>query len=177
VPREENTQADFLSKLASANPTNLPIDVWIEVLDRPNMEKSSTTTFPIMRANDWRTPVKEYLLTGTVSPERLEAIKLTKRASGYSMIDGVLYKRSTSAPLLKCLSSEENIYVLREMHKGVCGLHAGFRALAAQVTRAGFYWPTILQDSRDLVNKCDECQRFALVSRQPLAEMTTIPSP
>lgn len=27
VPREENTQADFLSKLASANPTDLPIDV------------------------------------------------------------------------------------------------------------------------------------------------------
>jgi hypothetical protein len=54
------------------------------------------------------------------------------------MIDGLLYRRSTSSPLLKCLSSEENIYVLREMHEGVYGLHAGFRALAAQITKAGF---------------------------------------
>jgi hypothetical protein len=46
--------------------------------------------------------------------------------------------------------------------------------LAAQITRAGFYWPSILQDSKDLVKKCDECQVFALVSRQPSAEMTII---
>jgi len=43
--------------------------------------------------------------------------------------------------------------------------------------KQAFYWPTILQDSKDLVKKCDECQRFAPVSRQPSAEMTTIPSP
>jgi len=130
-----------------------------------------------MRANDWRTPVKEYLLTRIMSPDRLEAIKLTKRASSYCMIDRVLYRRSTSALLLNCLSLEESIYVLIEMHEGVCGLHTGFRALVAQVTRASVYWPTILQDSRDLVNKCDECQRFTPVSRQPSAETTTIPSP
>ena len=43
--------------------------------------------------------------------------------------------------------------------------------------KQAFYWPTILQDSKDLVKKCDECQRFAPVSRQPSAEMTKIPSP
>jgi len=47
-------------------------------------------------------------------------------------------------------------------------------ALAAQITRACFYWASILQDSKDLVKKCDECQIFALVSRQPSAEMTII---
>ena len=45
------------------------------------MEESNATAFPIMRANDWRTPIKEYLLTGTVLSDILEAIKLTKRAS------------------------------------------------------------------------------------------------
>lgn len=59
VPMREITQADFLYKLASTNPTDLPIDVWIEVMDRSSMKESSTTAFPIMRANDWRTPIKE----------------------------------------------------------------------------------------------------------------------
>jgi len=131
VPYEENTRADFLSKLASANSTDLPIDVWIEVLDHPSVEESSATTLPIMGAEDWRAPNKEYLLTGTLPSDRLKAIKLTKKALGYCLIDGVLYRRSTSSPFLKCLSSKESIYVLREIHEGVCGLHAGFKALAA----------------------------------------------
>jgi hypothetical protein len=45
--------------------------------------------------------------------------KLTKKASGYCLIDEVLYQRSISSPLLKCMSSKESTYVLREMHEGV----------------------------------------------------------
>jgi hypothetical protein len=33
VPREDNAQVDFLSKLTTTNLTDLLIDVWIEVLD------------------------------------------------------------------------------------------------------------------------------------------------
>lgn len=80
VPWKENTQVGFLSKLANANQTDLHIYVWIEVLDRPSMEESSATTFLIIGANDWRTLIKEYLLTGTVPSDRLEVIKLTNRA-------------------------------------------------------------------------------------------------
>jgi hypothetical protein len=88
----------------------------------------------------------------------MKAIKLIKRAAGYSLIDRVLYRRSTSSPLLKCLSSEEGTYVFREIHEGVHGLHTGIRALAAQTIRVGFYWHSILQESKDLVKKCDKCQ-------------------
>ncbi|KAL9399338.1 hypothetical protein Peur_008299 [Populus x canadensis] len=128
----------------------------------------------VMGVKDWRAPIKEYLLTRSSPSDRMKAIKLTKKALGYCLIDGVLYRRSTTSPLLKCLSSEENNYVLREIHEGVYGLHTGFRALAAQTTRADFYWPSILQDSKNLVKTCDECQRFSLVSRQLSAEMAAI---
>ena len=61
--------------------------------------------------------------------------------------------------------------------KESAGLLTRFSVLATQTTRAGFYWLFILQDSKDLVKKCDKCQRFTPVSRQPPAEMTTITSP
>jgi len=66
------------------------------------VEESNVTVLPIMRAEDWRTPIKEYLLTGTLPSDKMKDIKLIKRAAGYSLIDGVLYRRSTSSPLLKC---------------------------------------------------------------------------
>lgn len=97
-------QVNFLSKLASANPTNLPIDVWIEVLDRSSVKESVATVLLIMEVEDWRTPIKEYLFIETLPSNRNEIIKLTKGASGYCLIDGVLYQRSASSLLLKCLS-------------------------------------------------------------------------
>jgi hypothetical protein len=84
----------------------------------------------------------------------MEAIKLTKRASGYCLIDGVLYRISTSPSLLKCLSSEESTYVLREMHEGVCRLHTGFRALATQTIKVGFllafHTPRVQRPSKEV---------------------------
>jgi hypothetical protein len=61
--------------------------------------------------------------------------------------------------------------------KESAGLHTRFSVLVTQTTRVGFYWLFIFQDSKDLVKKCDKCQRFAPVSRQPPTEMTTITSP
>ena len=79
------------------------------------MKESNATILPIMRVEDWRAPIKEYLVIGTLPSDRMEAIKLTKRALGYCLIGEVLYRRSTSSSLLKCLSSEEGAYILREM--------------------------------------------------------------
>jgi len=56
---------------------------------------------------------------------------VTRNAIGYCVINNVFYWWSTSTPLLKCLSLEENTCVLREIHESICGLHTGSRALAA----------------------------------------------
>ncbi|GKU99640.1 hypothetical protein SLEP1_g12455 [Rubroshorea leprosula] len=54
-----------------------------------------------------------------------EAMKLRKKASWYTLVDGVLYKRSFSLSLLRCLNPYKAEYALREVHKGVCGSHVG----------------------------------------------------
>jgi hypothetical protein len=46
------------------------------------------------------------------------------------MVNGTLYKRGFMLPLLKCISSEEGNYILREIHEGVYGSHSGARVLA-----------------------------------------------
>jgi hypothetical protein len=73
------------------------------------------------------------------------------------MIDDVLYRRSISTPLLKCLSLQESFYVLQEIHEGICGLYTGSIAPTTQVMQTGYYWPTILQDAVSLVKRYDKC--------------------
>ncbi|XP_015965110.1 uncharacterized protein LOC107488845 [Arachis duranensis] len=63
-----------------------------------------------------------------------------------ALIDGL--RRGYSRPLLKCLDRSEVDLVLAEAHEGICGIHSGARSLAQKIPRAGFYWPTLWEDSR-----------------------------
>jgi hypothetical protein len=95
----------------------------------------------------------------------------------YVLIGGSLYRRGYTEPLLKCLKSSEAEYILKEIHEGVCGNHSGSRMLAHKAMRAGYYWPTMNKDSVKLVRKCDKCQRFARVMKQPPEKLSPITSP
>jgi hypothetical protein len=65
--------------------------------------------------------------------------------------------------------------ILKDIHGGVCGYHASSRAIAAKAFRAGFYWLTAIEDAKDIVRKCEACQRFASRPHAPTAELQPIP--
>ncbi|RVX18478.1 Retrovirus-related Pol polyprotein from transposon 17.6 [Vitis vinifera] len=50
------------------------------------------------------------------------------------------------------------LYVLAELHEGVCGNHSGGRSLAHRAHSQGYYWPTMKKDAAAYVKKCDKCQ-------------------
>ena len=78
---------------------------------------------------------------------------------------------------MKCVDEEEAKYVLEEIHKGICGDHAGPRSLVSKVIRISYFWPTMQVDAVELVKKCDKCQRFRNVQRLSTEKLTTITSP
>uniref|UniRef100_A0A2N9IVK9 Integrase catalytic domain-containing protein n=1 Tax=Fagus sylvatica TaxID=28930 RepID=A0A2N9IVK9_FAGSY len=121
----------------------------------------------------WTRPAQE----GTLPTDKTEAHKLIIRAFHFRLLGGILYKMGFSRPYLRCLSSEEANYIIREVHEGICGNHLGARSLAHKLTRAGYYWPSLLHDATQYVKTCDKCQRFANVPRVPLEEITPITSP
>jgi len=67
--------------------------------------------------------------------------------------------------------------VLKEIHEGVCGSHSGGRMLAHKAVRAGYYWPTMNQESMEMVQSCDKCQRFAKLQTKPPAKLNSVSSP
>ncbi|KAH1052885.1 hypothetical protein GYH30_022255 [Glycine max] len=56
-----------------------------------------------------------------------------KKASYYIILDGELFKRGLTIPLLKCLDNQQADYVMRELYEGIYGLHTGRRSLATKV--------------------------------------------
>jgi hypothetical protein len=95
----------------------------------------------------------------------------------FTLVNGMLYKRGFTLPLLKCVSPEEGNYILQEIHERVCGNHSRARVLTHKAIRAGFYWPNMSKDSTAIVRNCDKCQRFANITKQPPEKLSSISSP
>ncbi|GKV39886.1 hypothetical protein SLEP1_g47587 [Rubroshorea leprosula] len=177
IPRAENEQADLLSKFASDSSLSSR-SVFVEVLDEPSfmkprmMEISTNPDTP-----SWTDSIISFLRDGIVPEDKQEAMKLRKKASRYTLVDGILYKRSFSLPLLRCLNPYEAEYALREVHEGVCGSHVGARTLAHKVLRQGYYYPNMYKDATHFVQKCPRCQFFAHLTHQPAEELTNLVAP
>ncbi|GKV44734.1 hypothetical protein SLEP1_g51893 [Rubroshorea leprosula] len=177
IPRAENKQADSLSKFASDSSLSSR-SVFVEVLDQPSFTKPRVmeiSTNP--DALSWIDSIVSFLRDGIVPEDGQEALKLRKKASRYTLVDGVQYKRSFSLPLLRCLNPYEAEYALREVHEGVCGSHVGARTLAHKVLRQGYYWPNMYKDATYFVQKCPKCQFFAHLTHQPAEELTNMVAP
>uniref|UniRef100_A0A2N9GPG2 Uncharacterized protein n=1 Tax=Fagus sylvatica TaxID=28930 RepID=A0A2N9GPG2_FAGSY len=148
IPREQNTEADALAKLASSDEAT---DRYIEVQHSPSHLEEELS--PINVSNSWMTPIINYLEDETLPADPVEARKLKVRCTRFALIQGILYKRGFSLPYLRCLDKAEADYVMREVHEGICGNHSGARSLVHKLIRAGYYWPT-MQKGRGLLCSC-----------------------
>jgi hypothetical protein len=66
-------------------------------------------------------------------------------------------KNAKEEVLMKCITQEAGIELLKEIHSGTCDNHAASRTLVGKAFRAGFYWPSAVADADKLVRHCDGC--------------------
>ncbi|GKG10970.1 reverse transcriptase domain-containing protein, partial [Tanacetum coccineum] len=61
--------------------------------------------------------------------------------------------------MLGCVGPLQANYIIREVHEGACGMHAGARSVVAKIMMQGYYWPTMHGDTKEVVDKCvpDSC--------------------
>ncbi|XP_074324003.1 uncharacterized protein LOC141660923 [Apium graveolens] len=176
VLREVNTTVDALSQFASSEIENYPRSIYFQVLKTTTIHVINLIA-PVGVASCWIDPIKTHLETGWLPDDAQEARKLSVRALRYSLIEGLLYKRSFVISYLKCLRPLEAKKALKEAHEGIYGQHLEGRALTHKITRLGFYWPTMLADTKAYMKKCDRCERHAPIVRQPPERLTSISTP
>ncbi|KAL5540976.1 hypothetical protein UlMin_043773 [Ulmus minor] len=154
IPRNENTNADALARLATGLEDSLLKTVPLEILVEPSIDKHQQVD-AISDKPTWMDPIIAYLRDGTLPQDKFEARRLRYRSARYFLDKDKLRKRSFSSPSLTCLNEDQAKYVLQE----------------------GYYWPTIQADSLAFVQKCDKCQRFSTIPHQPPEELTPVSSP
>ncbi|KAK3022920.1 hypothetical protein RJ639_046464 [Escallonia herrerae] len=152
IPRDQNTQTDTLSRLASAEATDVQRSVYLEFLKDRSIS-SKTEIGSIDRKPCWMDTIIKFLSTGELPSERHEARNLRVKATRYTLVEGVLYKKFFSLPYLRCLRPSESIYALGEVHEGICGQHLGGRTLAQKILRQGYYWPTMQKDTVEFTRR------------------------
>ncbi|KAJ9189638.1 hypothetical protein P3X46_000907 [Hevea brasiliensis] len=78
-------------------------------------------SLPIDIRSTWMT----ILENGTLPNDPLEAKRIVQKAFGYSVLDGWLYQRSFLRPWFRCITPEEGMVILINVHKGLCNSHKG----------------------------------------------------
>ncbi|XP_021822806.1 uncharacterized protein LOC110764201 [Prunus avium] len=174
IPRNENSHADALARLASAINDKIGRMIPVKILTLPS---TAIAEICAIEYNTWMSPIHAYLTNGPLPANKAKARQLRYRSTRYIFINDILYKRGYSTPYMKCITEEQGEYVLREIHSGVCGDHSGYRSLAHKAFRQGYYWPSMHRDAITMVKKCDKCQRFGNIPHLPAEPLTPIVSP
>jgi hypothetical protein len=168
VPRLDNRDVDHLAWIASSR-APIPSDVIIEKLTKPSIktvEALRETDLMIIDGSeqqpevDWMSPIKAYVDNQLISDDNAEIEHIALKSRMYHLIDGVLYKQGTNDMMMKCISKDEGIQLLQEIHSGVYGAHSSWRSIVGKSFMHGFYWPTAKDDAMEIVTKCKGCQFF-----------------
>ncbi|XP_076916638.1 uncharacterized protein LOC143576435 [Bidens hawaiensis] len=136
IKRSENKSADALSMLASTNFKHFAKDIRVEVLDHPSVQQNQVLVIQT-GVESWMSSIIAYLSSGALPAGKAEARKIKHKALNYQLTDGILYRRSFLGPLLRCVDAEDANYLIREIHEGICGLHAGPRMTVVKIMNAG----------------------------------------
>ena len=124
----------MLARMAATTNPKLPKSMPLKVKISPSIGEE----VEVMQVNieeSWTDPILSYIRDGISPADKKQAKKLKYRVVRYKLLDGVLYRRGFTLPLLRCLDDEETNYVLREIHEGICGNHSGARTLAFKALR------------------------------------------
>nr|KYP66333.1 Retrovirus-related Pol polyprotein from transposon 17.6 [Cajanus cajan] len=151
VPRDQNSRADLLSKLASTKKPGATRSVIQETLTQPSInETQGSILFVQEELDSWMGSYIAYLTRGELPEDKKEA---------------------------SCLTMPQAQRVMDEIHGGMCGSHIGGRALVYKVARAGYFWLSLRNDCVNWVQKCDGCQRHATLHHSPAERLHSILSP
>jgi ribonuclease HI len=158
LPRKRNGEADELAKKAARGEA-MPPDVFFKILTAPSIkpDKHPLSIVNAIASMDWRTPIIAFLCGHYEPVETRDLKRMQARARGYVLKYDSLFKLGVCALLLKCITQEQGIEFMKEIHSGMCGSHIAARALAGKAFKQRFYCPMAIRDTEQIVKTCKAC--------------------
>ena len=179
ISRDLNGHVDTLASLASAVALELRRIIFVGVQNLPGVgRKINNGVCSIDQSISWMSPILAYLKDDVLPEDRKEVDRIRRIAPRYWVSkEGHLYRRSYTAPYLRCVHPNTVQDLLWEIHEGVCGGYTGGRSLAHCAIGQRYWWLYMQKDAAQYVKKCDKGQRFAPSIHQPAASLNPIASP
>lgn len=166
ITREVNREAYELARLASATEIKKGNKITLLSVAAKSIEEKEVGA--VEEREDWRGDIIRQLQGEGPNGYGLREAKKYGR---YFLQEGQFYRRGFSNPHLKCFSWKEREHMLQEIHTGCCGVHTGAKDLIRKVFRAGFYWTRMEVMTRQIVKKCQNCQRHGRIIHIPGEEL------
>jgi len=110
-----------------------------------------------MNPGNWIQEIREFLEDNILPRDEAAVECVIRQAKRYVVVERDLYRRASNGVLLKCVTQEESLEILEDIHKGECGSHSASRMMVGKAFRHGFYWPTDLKDATEMVRRCKAC--------------------
>jgi hypothetical protein len=90
--------------------------------------------------------IKMFLENHSPSDDNAEVESITHKSKQYHLIEGILFRRGASGMMMKCISREEDIQLLHDIHSALCESHSSWGSIIGKAFRHGFYWTTSKDD-------------------------------
>jgi hypothetical protein len=98
--------------------------------------------------------IKMFLDNQPPSDDIIKVEHIARKSKMYHLIDGVLYRRGANGMMMRCISREEGIQLLKDIHSSVCRSHSSWRSIIGKALRNNFYWLTTKDDAMETITKC-----------------------
>eukprot|EP00253_Pinus_taeda_P016593 PITA_16593 len=149
-PGQQNTVADFLSRIQNTNEDSPVEDKFLDEY-----------FFAVTTKTPWYADIANYLFTGKL-PSHLfpnEKRKIIQESSKYSWISNELFKTGLNCVIRRCVREDEMPDILKACHDEPCGGHFADKRTAYKILSLGYYWPSLFKYAKQYVRRCDSCQR------------------
>jgi hypothetical protein len=162
---KESNEESVTRKSESGN-VGSPVDKGkMEPMKEYDLVKNGSTTWI-----DWRLPLLECVRdSGKITDK-----KVKRQVLKYISLDDDIYWRTIDGMLLKCLGEKQDKVAVQEVHDGICGAQHSPYKMNWLLWRAGFYWPTMMEDCVKYQKDCEACQRFRNIQLAPISVMNSI---
>jgi hypothetical protein len=82
--------------------------------------------------------IRAYLDNQPPLDDNAEVEHIARKSRMYHLIDGVLFRQGANGMMMKCISREEGIKLLEDVHRGVCRSHSSWRSIIDTAFRHRF---------------------------------------
>jgi hypothetical protein len=110
-----------------------------------------------MDSNPWYTNIVNFMVSRYI-PLGENQKKLIFKRRCHLWDDRYLYRVCTDGLLRRHVPTVEEIQIIKKCHTAAYGGHFGAFRTQAKIWQSGFFWPTMYEDAKEFIRRCQKCQ-------------------